>query len=391
MKNMQRKLFHKSNLVILILVVLIGAIFAGCTPNKPPASSDNEMVTYTDMAGNTVKLKKNVNRIVLLRSKDIYLLASLLGDELPKKLVGWGPDLKTDDTGAYNKFLDKYPQLEKTAVTGSVYDQSIDPEQILKLKPDVVIIDKSFKDSHYISKFKAAGLPVLFTDLQSAPFDGPQKSLELLGQVLGKKQRADEIVKYANDRIDNVLSKIEKSNLLAPSVYIENGGSGPNGNQLGSTYGGTGNPKQYISWGAVLNKLKVNNVADGVIAVQQGPMSAEGLLKANPDVIVITGQDWTTPGSMKIGFNASEAGSQAVLRGYLNRPGWSTLSAVKNKRVYSVWHNTAQITNFAAIEALAKDFYPDEFKDLNPENDLQEFYSKFMPIRYSGVWMLSLK
>lgn len=44
-----KKLFHKSNLVILILVVLIGAIFAGCTPNKPPASSDNEMVTYTDM------------------------------------------------------------------------------------------------------------------------------------------------------------------------------------------------------------------------------------------------------------------------------------------------------------------------------------------------------
>ncbi|HEY8805315.1 MAG TPA: ABC transporter substrate-binding protein [Clostridium sp.] len=156
-------------------------------------------------------------------------------------------------------------------------------------------------------------------------------------------------------------------------------------------YGGIGNPKQYISWGSVLNKLKVNNVADGVIAVPQGAMSAEGLLKINPDVIVITGQDWITPSSMKIGFNATEIGSQAILKKYLNRPGWSSLSAVKNKQVYSVWHNTAQITNFAAIESLAKDFYPDEFKDLNPENDLKEFYSKFMPIKYSGVWMLSLK
>lgn len=377
--------------LIALCIILTTILLAGCATNETSKAPTIQTITYTDMTGNKVTLKKDIQRIVLLRSKDIYLLSSLLGDELPTKLVGWGPDLKTDDNGAYNKFLDKYPQMKNTPVTGSIYDDNLNPEQIVLLKPDVILIDKSFKDSPYITKFKAAKLPILFTDLQSSPFDGPQKSLELLGQVLGKKQIADEIVKYANDHINNVISRIDKLTLPAPSVYIENGGFGSNGNQLGQTYGGIGNPKQYISWGSVLNKLKVNNVADGVIAVQQGAMSAEGLLKINPDVIVITGQDWVTPSSMKIGFNATEVGSQAILKKYLNRPGWSTLSAVKNKQVYSVWHNTAQITNFAAIESLAKDFYPDEFKDLNPENDLKEFFSKFMPIKYSGVWMLSLK
>ena len=72
----------------------------------------------------------------------------------------------------------------------------------------------------------------------------------------------------------------------------------------------------------------------------------------DPDVIVITGQNWSNPGSMRLGYNVSEEEAKALLRGFLNRPGWRELSAVNKERVYSVYHCTCSITIFVGIQAL---------------------------------------
>ena len=37
---------------------------------------------------------------------------------------------------------------------------------------------------------------------------------------------------------------------------------------------------------------------------------------------------------------------------------------------------------------LAKTFYPEEFKDVDPEGTLKEFYDKFLPFSYGGVWFM---
>ena len=46
--------------------------------------------------------------------------------------------------------------------------------------------------------------------------------------------------------------------------------------------------------------------------------------------------------------------------------------------------------SFAAAQQLAKWLYPEEFKELNPEERLHEFHLKFMPVEMSGTWMVSL-
>ena len=38
------------------------------------------------------------------------------------------------------------------------------------------------------------------------------------------------------------------------------------------------------------------------------------------------------------------------------------------------------------IEYTAKKLWPEQFKDVDPKADLKEFFSKYMPIEYSGVF-----
>ncbi|EKD37102.1 MAG: hypothetical protein ACD_75C01255G0002 [uncultured bacterium] len=84
--------------------------------------------------------------------------------------------------------------------------------------------------------------------------------------------------------------------------------------------------------------------------------------------------------------------SRKLLAEYTKRQGWDTFSAVKNGRVHGVFDSFIiyNIYNFAAIEAIAKWLYPEEFRDLDPEADLREFYRRFLSALYKGESMIGM-
>ncbi|RKY43030.1 MAG: ABC transporter substrate-binding protein, partial [Candidatus Omnitrophota bacterium] len=180
-----------------------------------------------------------------------------------------------------------------------------------------------------------------------------------------------------------VYSRLDEIDEPKPKVYVELGMKGPS--EYSNTYG------DYM-WGALIEKSGGINIAKGKIE-RWGPISPEYLLDANPDVIIITGSYWPgCPGSMRLGYYANPEESRELLKAFTERPGWDTLSAVNNNRVYSIHHGLARdIWDFVAIQYMAKCFYPDVFEDLNPEENFKEFHEKFLPVDYSGVWMLSLE
>ncbi len=380
-------------LVLLLVLSMASLLVMGCgdnttTGNAASTTAPAGKLTVTDLAGKTVTLKKDIQRIVLLRGRDVYELSALLGDELPSKIVAWGPDIKTADKDGYDKFVEKYPALKNMPETGDIFADAVNPEQILAFKPDLVVMDifmieRGFKS---VGKLQEIGLPLLFLDQSGDPLGSPQKSMTLLGKVLGKEERAQEIVKYADAQIETVVSRLNKLTIPKPSVYLESGDQGPA--KFGSTYGSYGTPKKFSSWGEILNRLQVTNIAEGIIS-NMSQINPEMVLKANPDIIIITGQNWTGSNSMRLGYFADATTSKILLDGFLNRPGWQTLSAVKNKRVYSIFHNfSMHIFDFAGLQALAKVCYPEDFKDLDPAKNLKEFHDKYLPISFSGVWLL---
>lgn len=240
-----------------------------------------------------------------------------------------------------------------------------------------------------MTKLEDSGLPVVYLDGSTDPFTGSQRGVALLGDILSREKKAAGIVNYVDSQLNAVLNVIDRNRPVSPKVYLEAGIEGPE--KPGQTYGSSGIPKKYTSWGAVLHRLRVNNIAEG-IASPMGSVSPEFILKSDPEVIVITGQNWNTSArAMRLGYNVQQQEAGRLLSDFSTRPGWSSLSAVKHKRMYSVFHNSAAVICFASIQALAKYIYPDHFKELDPEKNLKDFYRRFMPVTYSGTWMTAMQ
>ena len=386
---MKRRLFFFAVLLgALLLLVFIFRHGRGASSVSLP-SSDKSLQNIVDLAGHSAKLPRDIRRIVLIRGRDIYELAALLGDDLPNRIVALGPDLRTADRDGYDAFVARFPSLASLPETGDIFKDAVSAEQIIALNPDLVVMDVFMIERGYkcVARLQQAGLPLLFLDASSDPFFSPQRSLRLLGSVLGDraKQRAEEIASIADERTHLVLSRIDKITGPKPSVYLETEGHLTN---PGVTYGGYGNPRHYSSWGETLHRLGVKNIADGIVA-NMGQLHPEFILQADPEIIVITGQSWSKPGVLHLGYGAQVEPGLRVLSELRNRSGWSSLRAVKNRRIYGVYHNfSMHFFGFIATEQLAKDFYPDVFQDLHPEKEFEEFHNRFLPIPFRGVWTL---
>ena len=339
-----------------------------------------------DLADRTVTINKPVDRIILQSSGSggaFYTLFALEGKDAPEKIVGWDPGLKKYRMWIYQKFLEACPELENIPNVGSAKDLSV--EQVISLNPDVLIVTacswESAKDVY--DKVEQAGIPILAIDYHTETLETHCESIMLLGYVLDKEEKAIELVDFYTEQVNEVYSRLDKIDKPKPKVYVECGMKGPS--EYFNTYG------DYM-WGALVENCGGINIAKGIIE-RWGPINPEYLLDTNPDVIIITGSYWPDePDSMRLGYYADIEESRQLLEAFTERPGWDTLSAVKNNRVYSIHHGLARdIWDFAAIQFMAKCFYPDEFNDLDPEETLKEFHERFLPVDYSGVWMLSLE
>ena len=381
----------KIAIALIFLAAFVVVLVNGRSRREQPANAHHQQVEYEDLVGRKVWIARDVQRIVLLRSKDIYLLAALLGEDLPARLVAWGPDLKVDDADLHQRLLAKFPHLGEIIVTGDVYSDGLDVEQLTRIGADLIIADKFMRGRKFAERMDATGLPVVYLDGSSDPLTGPQNGLRLLGKILDRQDRARMITEFIDGQVRIVVSRIASNTPPAPTVYLESGNLGPDG--YCQCYGAIGATRQQTSWGAILRALQVHNIAEDRV-VGSAPITPEALLKADPQIIVITGQNWSrfkSPDAMRLGFNVAAADARHRLMGFTARPGWNLLSAVRSKRVYGVFHNTVSPTVFSGVQALAKDCYPELFPDLDPEKNLKVFYDRFMPVTYDGTWMCSIE
>ncbi len=373
----------KVKLVSIVLVsVLIAMLVGGCdTKDKMPESTQ---ITVTDMAGRQVSVTVPVKKVVLGYAKEFPSFAAVAGEDFPRKIAGWGLSRTVRDQGTYLKYKEKYPEIEAIPDVGSHAQGTFSVEKVISLKPDVVIfplwllLNKYEGTTEDIAKMERVGIKTIFVDYWENPLENTMPSTLLLGALLGKEKRAQEIVDFYQKRVNEVVSRLQKIDKPKPNVYVENGSQGPSEN--GWTCGN-------YAWGVMVVKAGGINIAEGIIK-RWGPIAPEYLLKTNPDVIIIA-----EPKPMRPGYHANPEESRRLLKAFTERPGWNNLSAVKSGRVYGVFDTYLiyNIYNFAVIEAIAKWFYPDEFKDLDPEADLREFYNKFLSVDYSGVWMISIQ
>lgn len=386
----QKKFMAYLATVFLLIVSMLIAACGGPSETKKDASQMNKPIEITDVTGRTVTLKKPAERVVLQWSGaggPFFTISALMGKDTPKVIAGMDTSLQDYRADMWKHFTTEMPELAKIPVVGTIGDKTFNAEQVVALNPDVIFIPVDLKDQYESdakAKMDAAGIQTIYIDYHAEKLESHQKSIEAIGKALGKEERAAEISKFYTDRVTRVLDRVSKINKPKPTVYLEVGMNGPEefGNSFSSNY----------SWGALATMAGADVITKDVIK-KTSPINPEFILEKNPDIIMIMGSYWPKkPTSMRLGFEATEASSQELLKAFTTeRQGWSELKAVENKQVYSAHHGLPrEVFDAAVFEYLAKTFYPEEFKDVDPEATLKEFYDKFLPFSYSGIWFMHM-
>lgn len=386
----QKKFMAYLATVFLLIVSMLIAACGGTSETKKDTAQNSKPIEITDVTGRTVTLKKPAERVVLQWSGaggPFFTISALMGKDTPKVIAGMDTSLQDYRADMWKHFTTEMPELAKIPVVGTIGDKTFNAEQVVALNPDVIFIPVDLKDQYESdakAKMDAAGIQTIYIDYHAEKLESHQKSIEAIGKALGKEERAAEINKFYTERVTRVLDRVSKINKPKPTVYLEVGMNGPEefGNSFSSNY----------SWGALATMAGADVITKDAIK-KSSPINPEFVLEKNPDIIMIMGSYWPKkPTSMRLGFEATEDSSQALLKAFTTeRQGWSELKAVENKQVYSAHHGLPrEVFDAAVFEYLAKTFYPEEFKDVDPEATLKEFYDKFLPFSYSGIWFMHM-
>ena len=386
----QKKFMAYLATVFLLIVSMLIAACGGPSETKKDSSQMNKPIEITDVTGRTVTLKKPAERVVLQWSGaggPFFTISALMGKDTPKVIAGMDTSLQDYRADMWKHFTTEMPELAKIPVVGTIGDKTFNAEQVVALNPDVIFIPVDLKDQYESdakAKMDAAGIQTIYIDYHAEKLESHQKSIKAIGKALGKEERAAEISKFYTDRVTRVLDRVSKINKPKPTVYIEVGMNGPE--EFGNSFSGN------YSWGALATMAGGDVITKDAVK-KSSPINPEFVLEENSDIIMIMGSYWPKkPTSMRLGFEATEDSSQALLKAFTTeRQGWSDLKAVENKQVYSAHHGLPrEVFDAAVFEYLAKTFYPEEFADVDPEATLKEFYDKFLPFSYSGIWFMHM-
>lgn len=344
------------------------------------SASSAETIEVTDLAGRVVKVTRDPQKIVLSEGRQLYTLAMLDRDDPFKRVVGWGNDLIANDPGAWDKYLAKFPKAKDVADMGNPYAADVSMEKIASLGTEVYILDLSnyFKaqETGLLGKLEKAGIATIFVDFRQDPTQNVLPSVQLLGRVLGREKEANAFADYYLQQTRRIYARVGAiPDNKKPLVFVERAaGLLP----CCATFGP-------FNFGRFIEEAGGRNWGSQYFSAFQAQAAQEKVLSDNPDVYFLTGANWygSNPGStaVSLGYDATPEKVQKELSALMNRPGFQQLKAVQGKKVMAFYHQFYDAPYYFVAElAMAKELYPDLFKDIDPEAVFKEFHEKFLPI-----------
>lgn len=341
-------------------------------------------LSLTDTADRTVEVPHDAKRIVLgFYFEDFMAVA---GPDAFDRVVaisrapweGWR-NLQ------WQTYVEALPQIAELADVGHTSDGTFSLETVIAAQPDLVLLASWQYDAlgEVADRIEDAGIPIVVLDYNAQNVEKHVESTRLLGQILGQEERAEKLASEYADAVAAVQARLDEIDQEAgPRVYVELGRKGKD--VYDNSYSGT-------QWGAVLDQLGAQNIANGQIE-SWGPLSAEYVLAQNPEMILLAGSGWSGQDeAIVMGPNVDSALTHARMRPYLDRPGWGELDAVENGQVYAVYHGgNRTLYDYAFLQFLAKALYPQSFADVDPQAALDRFFETYMPVQFQGTYMTRL-
>lgn len=346
-------------------------------------------VIFKDVADRDVHIDRPIKRVLLGDGTLAYVLAVLLPDQPFADVVGWGENFKAADLDGYRAYLRKFPEMDRIPSFPAATLDSIGSELAISLEPDVVIMNLSSKaaaeSSGLMARLTQVGIPIVFVDFRTKMFDNTVRSLQILGALLGRSDRASEFLRFRKEQIERVTLPL-KNVRARPSVMVERAAGLYDDCCL--TYG-DGN------FGELIRIAGGDNLGTRFMRSTFGTLHPEQVIASNPDVILVTGANWSlySPAGdwVNLGPGADPVEGLTRLRRLMRRPAYRSLSAVKTGRVHAIWHPFYDNPYyFVALQRIAKWLHPDLFASLDPDATFHEFHARFLPVPYQPGYWLSL-
>lgn len=287
---------------LLLALALLPVLLAGCadrqtgTPDSGvhpgKAAAEDKPVTVTDMTGREITLDGPAARIVALTAADCEIVYALGAGE---RLVGRG------------EYCDWPAGVLEVPVVQSGADTNI--EQIIALKPQVLLMSDMAQTEEQIAALENAGVHVVVSDAQDIA--GVYDAIEMLGALLGKEEEAKVLVDGMKESFSAIGAQAEANK--GKKIYFEV------------------SPLEWGLWAAgsdtfmdeIAQMLGLTNVFSDLSGWEE--ISEEQVIERAPDYIVTI--------AMYFGEGPSPEEEIAA------RPGWGQIPAVANGAILNLQNN----------------------------------------------------
>jgi len=291
-------------------VVVCLALLSACTPGRTANNGPSREIK--DDAGRLVSIPTKVDRIVSL-APNLTEIVFAVG--AGNRLVG------------RTSYCDYPPEAKAIAEVGDTIHPNIEP--IIALKPQVVLVSTASQLEAFTQQLQGQNIAVFVTDPHD--LEGVFRSIEQIGEIVGEKDRANQLVQKLRERTNAV----EQAAKQKPPVRV--------------FYQASGEPLYTAGRDSFVTDLMRRAGAVSVTADVPGAWpkySNESALAARPEAIILP-----TGGSM----GAANANVADALR---------QSPAVLNGRVYKI--NDDHLARpgprlVDGLEEMARALHPDAF------------------------------
>ena len=343
------------------------AAIAATRPETTAAPTEAAEVTVTDMIGREVTVIPGSYKSVVCIGAGALRMYSYIGDVT---LLGGVEDI--DNTTLENRpkmfdavarpyvlaFGDVFNTLPSCGV-GGPQAQTAEAEKILSCDPDIVISEYEDVEKEDALQ-EQLGVPVITLKVGSKGVfdDAFFGSMELLGKVFGREEKAQTLVEFVKSEAAEISGRTASiAEEDKPSVYVCGLGNWGTTNHLMTA-------ENYVSF----QVANVKNVLSGTGIQGIGPIEAEKFVEIgdSTDIMII-----------------DAAAVKNIKPLYQEDPTmFDTCKAWKNGEVYLEMAYNAYYTNFeiALINTwfIAKTVYPEQFRDIDLTAKTNEVTKAFL-------------
>jgi len=347
-----------------MLAILGAALFCcGCTSSGSEVSpvGDQADLTITDATGRTVTVPENVETVICSGPGCLRYLTYMQAED---RIIGVDDIEKKDRSRDGRPYALANPQFKDYPLIGE-FRGFDDPEKILALQPQVIFKTYGTRGYDPDELQEKTGIPVVVLNYGDLGVHRSDffNSMTLMGQVLGKEERAQEVIDFFETEIadlDKRTSDIPEDKV--PTIYI--GGLAHSGSH-GFDYTEVTYPPFLF--------LNTRNVAwDETKGAEEqikggNAIAKEKILEWNPEIIFV---DLSTLACDEKNSALSQLRTDASYR---------ELSAVKSGEVYGVlpynWYSQNHGSILADAYYIGSVLYPEKFSDISADKKADEIYT----------------